>query len=51
MPVAVRNEALQILDGRTVVFAEGPEGFQPLPVETGRSDGEATEILAGLKAG
>jgi len=51
VPVAVRNEALQILDGRTVVFAEGPAGFEPLPVDTGRSDSEATEILAGLKAG
>ena len=51
VPVAVRNEALQILDERTVVFAEGPEGFQPLPVQTGRSDGEATEIVKGLKPG
>lgn len=51
VPVAVRNEALQILDGRTVVFAEGPEGFQPLTVETGRSDSEATEIVKGLKPG
>lgn len=51
VPVAVRNEALQLLDGRTVVFAEGPDGFQPLPVETGRSDGESTEIVSGLKPG
>ncbi len=49
--VAVRNEALQILDERTVVFAEVPDGFQPVPVETGRSDGEATEIVKGLKPG
>ena len=51
VPVAVRNEALQMLDERTVVFAEGADGFQPLPVETGRSDGEATEIVKGLKPG
>jgi cobalt-zinc-cadmium efflux system membrane fusion protein len=49
--VAVRNVALQTLDERTVVFAQGPEGFQPQPVEVGRSDDEATEILGGLKAG
>jgi cobalt-zinc-cadmium efflux system membrane fusion protein len=49
--VAVRNVALQTLDGRTVVFAQRPEGFQPQPVEVGRSDDEATEILGGLKAG
>jgi len=51
VPVAVRNEALQVLEGRTVVFVSGPAGFQPRPVETGRVDGEATEILAGLSAG
>lgn len=51
VPVAVSNEALQLLDERTVVFAEGPEGFQPLPVETGRSDSEATEIVSGLEPG
>jgi len=49
--VAVRNVALQTLDERTVVFSQGPEGFQLQPVEVGRSDDEATEILGGLKAG
>ena len=49
--VAVRNVALQTLDERTVVFTQGPEGFRPQPVEVGRSDDEATEILGGLKAG
>lgn len=51
VPVAIRDEALQSLDGRTVVFVEGPKGFQAVPVATGRSDGEATEILRGLQAG
>jgi cobalt-zinc-cadmium efflux system membrane fusion protein len=51
VPVAVRNEALQMLDARTVVFVEGPEGFEPLTVATGRSDGDATEITNGLKPG
>lgn len=51
VPVAVRNEALQMLDDRTVVFAETVEGFRPLPVDTGRSDSEATEILNGLRPG
>jgi cobalt-zinc-cadmium efflux system membrane fusion protein len=51
VPVAVRNVALQTLDERTVVFVQGPEGFQPQSVEVGRSDDEATEILGGLKVG
>jgi cobalt-zinc-cadmium efflux system membrane fusion protein len=51
VPVAVRNEALQALDGAMVVFAETPDGFRPRPVQTGRDDGEVTEIVAGLVAG
>lgn len=51
VPVAVRNEAIQVLDGAPAVFVERPGGFQPVPVETGRSDGEATEIVRGLAAG
>jgi cobalt-zinc-cadmium efflux system membrane fusion protein len=51
VPLAVRNGALQTLDGRTVVFVLGAEGFAPRPVQLGRADSEATEIVAGLDAG
>jgi cobalt-zinc-cadmium efflux system membrane fusion protein len=40
-----------MLDQRTVVFAATGEGFRHRPVETGRSDNEATEIVGGLEPG
>lgn len=50
--LAVRNSALQQLEEKTVVFVEAKEGeFEPRPVRVGRSDGEFSEVLEGLKAG
>ncbi|ACE84874.1 efflux RND transporter periplasmic adaptor subunit [Cellvibrio japonicus] len=49
--VAVRNEALQTLDGKTVVFVKEPNGFAPRAVQTGRTDYRYTEITNGLAAG
>jgi cobalt-zinc-cadmium efflux system membrane fusion protein len=49
--VAVRSDALQTVDAKTVVFARVAGGFIPRTVTPGRSDGRFTEILAGLAAG
>ncbi|MGE0582901.1 MAG: efflux RND transporter periplasmic adaptor subunit [Steroidobacteraceae bacterium] len=49
--LAVRNEALQGLEGRTVVFVQDHDGFEPRPVRTGRTDGEWSEVLEGLEPG
>ena len=51
VPVAVANEALQTLEGKTVVFAQRDEGFKPLPVQLGRNDGEFSEVKGGIDAG
>ena len=51
VPLAVRNAALQTLEGRSVVFAHQGEGFEVRPVQLGRSDGEYTELVGGLRAG
>ena len=51
VPLAVRNEALQTLEENTVVFVSAEDGFEPRPVQLGRSDSENTEIVAGLTAG
>lgn len=51
IPLAVRSEALQSLDDKTVVFVQGEHGFEPRPVRVGRSDGEVSEVLEGLAAG
>jgi cobalt-zinc-cadmium efflux system membrane fusion protein len=49
--VAVKNAALQTLDGRTVVFVPTEDGFEPRPIETGKTDGDLTEVVKGLESG
>lgn len=49
--VAIRNEALQTLDDRTVVFVQEDHGIEPRPVRLGRRDGTHSEVLEGLTAG
>ncbi len=51
VPLAIRSEAVQTLEGRSVVFVQTDDGFAPRPVELGRSDGEHTAVVAGLDAG
>lgn len=51
VPLAVSSGALQTMEERTVVFVQGNEGFEPRAVQLGRSDGEVTEVLAGLEPG
>lgn len=48
---AVRNEALQTVDGKTVVFVKVKDGFEARAVELGVSDGRMTEVLFGVVAG
>jgi cobalt-zinc-cadmium efflux system membrane fusion protein len=51
--VAVPVAALQVLEGKDVVFVQGDaEGeFVPRPVRRGYSDGRRVEIQAGLEPG
>ncbi|WP_374582350.1 efflux RND transporter periplasmic adaptor subunit [Pseudoduganella sp.] len=49
VPVAVEKEALQVLNGTQVVFQRVKDGFQPMPVTVGRSDGKLVEITSGLR--
>lgn len=49
--LAIRSEAVQTMEDGSVVFVRGNEGFEPRPVKLGRSDGELTEILEGVKTG
>jgi cobalt-zinc-cadmium efflux system membrane fusion protein len=49
--VTVSAEAIQTIDGKTVVFTKVPKGFQAQPVTTGATDGKSIEILSGLPAG
>ncbi len=49
--VAVREAAVQSLDGKEVVFVEEGDRFEARSVEVGRRDHEWAEILSGVKAG
>ena len=51
VPLAIRSEALQTLEGRSVVFVQTDEGFAPREIELGRSDGKHAEVLSGLEPG
>jgi len=49
--VAVQSDAIQTLEGKPVVFVREGDRFETRPVQLGRADGAATEILSGLKPG
>ena len=51
VPVAVRNDAIQTVEGKSTVFVEHDDGFEPHAVRLGKSDGEYSEVLEGLEAG
>ena len=49
--VAVAPEAVQTLEGRSVVFVRRGDQFEAVPVQTGRADERQVEIVKGLAAG
>lgn len=49
--VVIPRDAVQLIDGETVVFVPHGAGFEPKVVKTGRSDGKAIEIVSGLNSG
>lgn len=51
VPVVVPKNALQTVEGKEVVFVPEGDRFKPVPVQTGRSDRERVEIVAGLPSG
>jgi cobalt-zinc-cadmium efflux system membrane fusion protein len=51
VPIAVRTEAIQTFRDWQVVFVRYGDWFEGRPLELGRSDGEFTEVLSGLKPG
>jgi cobalt-zinc-cadmium efflux system membrane fusion protein len=51
VPLAVKNSALQSIRDWTVVFINIGETYEARPLTLGRTDGQITEVLAGLTAG
>jgi len=50
-PLTIRNEAIQTLENRNVIFVRHDEGFEPRNVTLGRTDGEVSEVVSGIAAG
>ncbi len=46
--LSVPADAVQTVDGNSVVFVETPEGFKATPVMVGRRAGDSVEIVNGL---
>ena len=51
VPLAVRNAAIQNLEGGDSVFVRNADGFIARALKLGRSDGDYSEVLGGVKAG
>ena len=51
VPVAVPENAVQRIEGRECVFVQDGDAFVARPVTLGKTDGQWTEVLSGLKAG
>jgi cobalt-zinc-cadmium efflux system membrane fusion protein len=51
VPVTVAADAVQQVDGQSVVFVAAPGGFAVQPVRTGRTGGKLVEVTEGLQAG
>jgi cobalt-zinc-cadmium efflux system membrane fusion protein len=51
VPLAIRNDALQTIDGHSVVFVRRGDSFEPSEVVLGRSDGEYSEVNSGVTVG
>jgi cobalt-zinc-cadmium efflux system membrane fusion protein len=43
--------AIQVMDGKNIVFVRHKEGFEPSAITTGRSDGKFIEVIQGLEDG
>jgi cobalt-zinc-cadmium efflux system membrane fusion protein len=51
VPIAVKQSAIQHVNGKPVVFVEMKEGFEAREVEFGLKDDELIEIIFGVVAG
>jgi len=49
--LSIPEDALQTLEGKTVVFVADADGLEPREVTLGRRSAGRVEVLAGLKAG
>lgn len=51
LPLVVPDDAIQTIEGETVVFVKENDHFEVRAIEIGRGDGRVVEVLAGLSPG
>jgi len=51
VPLMLPKDALQTINGKTVVFVRTADGFEKRDIARGRKDDYSIEIVSGLKAG
>ena len=51
VPIAIKSEALQTVENRTVVFVRAGDKFEVRYVETGAHDPQLVEIISGIRDG
>jgi len=50
-PLLIPKSSLQIVEGKTCVFIQDEDGFEPRPVELGRTNEIYVEVISGLAVG
>jgi len=51
VPLLVPKSSLQLVEGNTCVFIQDEDGFEPHPVELGRTNEIYVEVISGLTVG
>lgn len=51
IPIAVKTSAIQLMDGKKVVFIKDSDGFEPVECQFGLEGTEYTQVLSGLSVG
>ena len=49
VPLIIDNSAIQIMDGKKVIFIKNERGFEVHAISLGVSDGQFSQVLSGLK--
>ncbi|KGJ91741.1 efflux RND transporter periplasmic adaptor subunit [Colwellia psychrerythraea] len=51
VPLIIDNRAIQVMEGKEVIFVKNEHGFAVREVKLGLSDGQYSQVLAGLNQG
>ncbi len=49
VPLIIDNSAIQVMEGKEVIFVKNEQGFEVRAINLGLSDGQVSQVLSGLK--